>query len=102
MAEWRGGGGSKTEPKNLLGELQGSYGQGKPEKVREFQNFSKVREFQNYSKAGENIQKSKFLKIFKIIQKNRKIVYELGIYQHCLIFHLNNPGVARFLFLPIF
>ena len=45
----------------------------------------------------KNIQKSKFFKIlksmetFKIIQKNRETVYELGIYQHCLIFYLNNP-----------
>ena len=41
-------------------ESQGSYGQGKPEKVREFQNFSKVRE-----KSGNFTITQKLEKIFK-------------------------------------
>ena len=68
-----------------------------------FKGQGKVREFHNCSKVGENIQKSKFLKvfksleIFKIIQKNREIIYELEIYQYCLIFYLNNPPPFFFL-----
>ena len=38
----------------------------------------------------------KSLEIFKIIQKNRKTVYELGNYQHFLIFHFNNLFFSLF------
>ena len=47
--------------------LQGSYGQGKPEKVREFQNFSKVRDF---SKLLKSWRKYSEIKIFENIQKS--------------------------------
>ena len=48
--------------------IQGSYGQGKPENFREFQNFSKVREKLGNFKITQKLEK--IIKIFENIQRS--------------------------------
>ena len=81
--------------------IQGSYGQGKPGKVREFQNFSKVREksgnftiTQRLEKTFKNQNFGKYSEVWKfskLFKKIGKLYMNWESYQHCLIFYLSNP-----------